>query len=229
MTPADTVAVVVVGAVVGFDTVSFPQAMLSRPIVAATLGGAIAGSAMLGLFCGAILECFALETLPVGASRYPEWGSASLVGGALYADAPGGSAGAGALVMSVIVALSGAWLGGWSMVRLRTLNAQRARKNHDAVARGDRQVIRGLQLSGMAADLLRGAALTAVLLALALPLRDVAARAWSPSMSDTRLTVGIAAVAVAASAVWKHFSSVPNARIIMLASLVLSMALYFFT
>jgi len=226
MTPADTALVVVAGAVVGFDTVSFPQAMLSRPIVAATLGGAIAGSAAMGLLCGAILECFALETLPVGASRYPEWGSASLVGGALYADAPGGST--GALVMSVIIGLSGAWLGGWSMVRLRTLNAQRARRNHDAVASGDPRVILGLQLSGLTADLLRGAALTVLLLAISLPLRDVAARGWTQSPDSTRLTLGIAATAVAAGAVWKHFASVPNAKIIMLAAAVLSVALVLF-
>jgi len=227
MTPGDTATVVLAGAVVGFDTVSFPQAMLSRPIVASTLGGAIAGSASLGLLCGAILECFALETLPVGASRYPEWGSASVVGGALFADAPNGAV--GALVMSVIVGLSGAWLGGWSMVRLRTMNAQRARRNHEAVARGDPRVIEGLQFSGLLADLLRGAALTAVLLALSLPLRDLAARAWSPSMADTRLTVAITAVAVAANAVWKHFSNVPNARVMMLMALVAGAALYFFT
>ncbi|HEY7569360.1 MAG TPA: PTS sugar transporter subunit IIC [Gemmatimonadaceae bacterium] len=226
MTPADTALVVAAGAIVGFDTVSFPQAMLSRPIVAATLGGAIAGSASMGLLCGAILECFALETLPVGASRYPEWGSASLVGGALYADAPGGSA--GALVMSVIIGLSGAWLGGWSMVRLRTLNAQRARRNHDAVASGDPRVILGLQLSGLTADLLRGGALTALLLAISLPLRDIAARGWTQSPDSTRLTLGIAAVAVAAGAVWKHFSSVPNAKIIMLGAVVVSVALVFF-
>ncbi|MGH7695194.1 MAG: PTS sugar transporter subunit IIC [Gemmatimonadaceae bacterium] len=227
MTPGDTATVVLAGAAVGFDTVSFPQAMLSRPIVASTLGGAIAGSASLGLLCGAILECFALETLPVGASRYPEWGSASVVGGALFADAPAGAV--GALVISVIVGLSGAWLGGWSMVRLRTMNAQRARRNHEAVARGDARVIEGLQFSGLLADLLRGAALTAVLLGLSLPLRDLASRGWSPSMPGTRLTVAITAVAVAASAVWKHFSNVPNARIIMLVALVASATLYFLT
>jgi mannose/fructose/N-acetylgalactosamine-specific phosphotransferase system component IIC len=225
MTPGDAAMVVAAGAIVGFDTVSFPQAMLSRPIVASTLGGAIGGSATLGLLCGAILECFALETLPVGASRYPEWGSASLVGGALYADTPSGST--GALVMSVIIGLSGAWLGGWSMIRLRTLNAQRARRNHDAVASGDPRVIRGLQLSGLTADLLRAGALTAVLLALSLPLRDGAARSWTQSPDGTRLTLGIAAVAVAASAVWKHFSSVPNARIIMLAAAVVGVVLLF--
>lgn len=227
MTTGDAVTIVLAGSVVGFDTVSFPQAMLSRPIVAATLGGAIAGSAMLGLLCGAILECFALETLPVGASRYPEWGSASLVGGALYADAPGASA--GALAMAVILGLTGAWLGGWSMVRLRTLNAQRARRYHEAVARGDLRVIRGLQWSGMAADVLRGAALSAFVLGVALPLRDIAASTWDQSLDSTRFTLAIVAVAVAGSAVWKHFASVPNAKITMLTALVAGLALFFFT
>ena len=60
------------GAVVGLDYVSFPQAMLSRPIVAATLGGAVCGNAAAGLLVGLLLECFALETMPFGASRYPE-------------------------------------------------------------------------------------------------------------------------------------------------------------
>ncbi len=225
MTGIDAVAIVLVGAIVGFDTVSFPQAMFARPIVAATLGGALAGSAMLGLLCGAVLECFALETLPVGASRYPEWGSASLVGGAIFADSPGATA--GALIIAVLVALSGAWLGGWSMVELRTLNAKRARRQHDAVARGDWKVIRHLQASGLVSDLLRGAALSAVLLAVALPLRDAALRSWPHSMANTRLIVAVAATAVAAGAVWKHFSAVPFARPIMFAALVVGLAFSF--
>jgi PTS system mannose-specific IIC component len=225
MTGAEIVAIVLVGALVGFDTVSFPQAMLSRPIVAATLGGTLAGSAILGVLCGAILECFALETLPVGASRYPEWGSASVVAGALLADTPRGTA--GALMIAVLVALSGAWLGGWSMVELRTINAKRARRQHDAVARGEWPVIRQLQMRGLASDLLRGAAVTTVLLALALPLRDAALRSWPYSMASTRFIVAVAATAVAASAVWKHFSAVPYARPIIFVALVTGLVLFF--
>ena len=74
------VSLTVLGAVLGLDAVSFPQAMLSRPIVASTLGGAVVGDPLSGLLAGAALEFVALETLPVGASRYPEWGSASVVG-----------------------------------------------------------------------------------------------------------------------------------------------------
>ena len=46
-----------------------------------------------GLLVGAALELIALETLPFGASRYPEWGSAAVVGGAIFADASVASGG----------------------------------------------------------------------------------------------------------------------------------------
>ena len=79
----DLVPLALLGGLLGLDVVSFPQAMISRPLVAATLAGAIGGNAMAGLLVGAVLEFVALETLPFGASRYPEWGSAAVVGGAL--------------------------------------------------------------------------------------------------------------------------------------------------
>lgn len=224
MSPLEIALVVLLGTIAGFDTVSFPQAMISRPIVAATLGGLVTGDAAMGLLCGAILECFALETLPVGASRYPEWGSASVVGGALFA----GSGGApGALAVSVVVALSGAWLGGWSMIQLRTFNAKHTRRAQDGVDRGDVRVIRGLQLGGLLWDFLRAGALTSFLLAVALPLGDVFVASWSFSLGATRLIVAVVAVAVAAGAMWKHFSSAPYGRSIILGALAAGIALYF--
>ena len=82
----DLLPIALLGAVLGMDVVTFPQAMISRPIVAATLAGAFVGNASAGLVMGAVLELLALEMLPFGAARYPEWGSASVVGGALYAS-----------------------------------------------------------------------------------------------------------------------------------------------
>src|SRR5687767_5791459 len=94
---------VLLGAVFGLDVVSFPQAMLSRPLVAATVAGAVVGDAGAGLLVGVGLELIALETLPVGASRYPEWGSASVVGGALMST--NGEARPGALTLAMFAAL----------------------------------------------------------------------------------------------------------------------------
>ena len=58
--PGTLILLTGLGAVVGLDFVSFPQAMLSRPIVAATLAGAICGNAAAGLLAGALLA-FALS------------------------------------------------------------------------------------------------------------------------------------------------------------------------
>ena len=198
------------GAVLGLDVVSFPQAMLSRPLVSATLAGTLAGRPGAGLLVGAVLELFALETLPVGASRYPEWGSASVVGGALYAAQPDRSA--GALCLSVLVALATAYVGGLSMVLLRRLNGQLARAQLERLAAGSARTVVSLQLAGFGADLLRGFALTVLALGLALPLLHAAADRWAV---DQRLSlavvVGLAAT-VAGAAVWKLFHAVPRAR-----------------
>jgi len=69
---AQLLPLAMLGAVLGLDVVSFPQAMISRPIVAATAAATLLGDPGRGLLVGATLEMFALETLPFGASRYPE-------------------------------------------------------------------------------------------------------------------------------------------------------------
>src|SRR5688500_17652576 len=134
MNGVDVVILALLGGVLGLDTVSFPQAMLSRPIVGATLAGAILGDAGAGLLVGATLELFAVDTLPFGASRYPEWGSAAVIGGALFTKAVAFQA--GRLTTAALAALMVAWIGGWSMVQVRKLNAYWARGRHDAVASG---------------------------------------------------------------------------------------------
>nr|MBA2626511.1 PTS sugar transporter subunit IIC [Gemmatimonadales bacterium] len=58
----------------GVDLVSMPQVMLSRPLVAASVAGWIVGDLEAGLRVGALLEMFALDVLPVGAVRYPDYG-----------------------------------------------------------------------------------------------------------------------------------------------------------
>ncbi|HEX4935910.1 MAG TPA: PTS sugar transporter subunit IIC [Gemmatimonadaceae bacterium] len=223
MNPVELGAIALLGAVLGLDVVSFPQAMLSRPLVATTLTGAFLGAPEAGLLLGATLECFALESLPVGASRYPEWGSSSAVGGALVSlpDAKG----AGALVIAVVVTLCWAWLGGWSMVQLRRLNARWARGRHEAVARGSRRTIIGLQLYGMTADLLRGGLMTATGVAVGAPLMRLAGARWQVPDTVTRGVLMVLAGIVAASATHKLFHVVPGARWYMMGGLALGLAL----
>ncbi len=210
------------GAVLGLDVVSFPQAMLSRPLVGAALAGALAGQPAAGLLVGAVLELFALETLPVGASRYPEWGSASVVGGALFAAQPDG--GAGALSMSVLCALATAYVGGVSMVVLRRLNGQLARAQLDRLAAGSARTVVGLQLAGLGFDLLRGFGLTVVALGISLPLLHSAVDQWSVDGRLSRAVVVGLAATVAGAAVWKLFHAVPRARWLFAGGIAVGLA-----
>jgi PTS system mannose-specific IIC component len=204
----DVAMLSILGGVLGLDTVSFPQAMLSRPIVAGTLAGTLLGQPLRGLLFGATLELFAVDTLPFGASRYPEWGSSSVVGGALFASQD--SSLAGALTTSVLGALCVAWVGGWSMIYIRRLNGLLARRRHDAVARGDRDAVIGLQLQGLTADLVRGLVLTALGLLILFPAESVILSRWSPGPDVSRAVAVSAATAVSLGAAYKLFHVIPG-------------------
>jgi PTS system mannose-specific IIC component len=208
MSPADILILALLGGVLGLDTVSFPQAMLSRPIVGATLAGALLGDAASGLLVGAALELFAVETLPFGASRYPEWGSAAVVGGVLFTGASGFAA--DRLTTAVLAALVVAWVGGWSMVQVRKLNAMWARSRHDAVAHGARRTVIGLQVAGLGADLVRGIVLTAIGLLVFHPLQRTALQGWESGAPLSRAVVAGAAGAVSLGAAYKLFHAIPG-------------------
>lgn len=215
--------VALLGAVCGLDVVSFPQAMVSRPIVAATAAGALAGHVGAGLLVGVVIELIALETLPVGASRYPEWGSASVVAGTLAAGMAGRPA--GSVPLAVLGGLATAWVGGWSMIALRRWNAARARAHVQAVDSGVASTVVGLQLWGLTADLLRAAVLTLVALLVLEPLTATAALHWGiDHMASRGMVVGIAA-AVAVAAVWKVFHSTSATRWLFCGGLAVGVAL----
>ncbi len=221
----DILPFALLGAVLGLDVVSFPQAMISRPLVAATLAGALIGQGSSGLLIGAALELIALETLPFGASRYPEWGSASVVGGAIFASNPAHPA--GAMTLAVLAALATAWVGGWTMVKLRQRNAVWAGRKRQALEAGARGSVVSLQLMGMSADLLRGGVLTAVAYAALAPLAAICIQLWffDPRVSRAAV-VGIAA-SVAAGAAWKLFHSTKGARWFFVGGLALGLFMLF--
>jgi mannose/fructose/N-acetylgalactosamine-specific phosphotransferase system component IIC len=211
------------GAVLGLDVVSFPQAMISRPLVAATAAATLLGEPGRGLLVGATLEMFALETLPFGASRYPEWGSAAVVSGGLFAMH--GDASPGGLTVAVLAGLVCAWIGGWSMVQLRKLNARFARARHEAVASGSKRVVEGLQVFGLTADLVRGGVLTAITLVVFTPAQAWVLGTWDTDPRVSRAVVVAVAASVAAGAVWKVVHAAPGARWLLLAGIAVGLAL----
>jgi PTS system mannose-specific IIC component len=219
----DVLPIAVLGALLGLDVVSFPQAMISRPLVAATLAGALVGHSPSGLLIGAALELIALETLPFGAAKYPEWGSAATVGGALFAGHP--SHPPGAMTMAVIAAIATGWIGAWTMYQLRKLNASGANRHRHGVDAGARGTIIGLQLTGMSLDMLRGALLTGIAYTVFRPLMTMTLTVWDlDGMLSRALVVGVAA-SVAMGAAWKLFHAVPWARWTFIAGLCVGLIL----
>ena len=220
---ADLLPLALLGALAGADVVSFPQAMISRPIVAATLAGAMVGNVAGGLTAGAVLELIAVDTLPVGASRYPEWGSASVVGGALSARYPDKSG--AILALAALGALATSWVGGWSMYLLRRANGTWARRRLPALDRGLPRAVIGLQLLGLFADFVRGGVLTLLAMVVLSTALEWLIPLWSVAAAPSRaVTVGVAA-AIAASAAWKVFHGTSGARLLFLGGLTVGLAL----
>jgi PTS system mannose-specific IIC component len=127
----------------------------------------------------------------------------------------------------VLAALVVAWVGGWSMVQVRKLNAHWARGRHDAVASGARRTVIGLQVAGLGADLVRGIVLTAIGLAALQPLQLAALERWGTDAALSREMVAGAAGAVSLGAAYKLFHTVPGFNWLFLLGLAGGLGLVF--
>ena len=168
-------ALVACGAALGLDAVSWPQVMISRPIVAATIGGALLGDAAAGFLVGAVLELLGLGHTPYGAAVYPETGPAGLLAGA------GLAAGGGTAIAPLLVAVASGWAIGW--IGAISVRMQRS-LNERLLAAGDlaapaKRLERRHRLA-MVLDALRAGTLTA---AFALPIM------WLVRLADGLSTI----------------------------------------
>lgn len=146
---------ILAGGIVGLDTTSFPQAMISRPLVAGALAGWLAGIPAEGAMLGAVLEAFHLAILPIGAAKYPESGTATAA--AVFALAWVGVDAAGSgLLLAVTFALGWERLGGGSVNVLRHLNERIAPEGRVSAAG-----VTARHTFALALDFLRGALITA--------------------------------------------------------------------
>lgn len=146
------------GTIVGLDLVSIPQMMLARPLVAGAGAGLLLGDVGAGLKLGVLFELFQYDILPVGATRYPEYGPATVVAvAALHAFAsPFG------LGLATLVGLFTAMAGGQSLLILRRLNTRAVTRATGALEAGDSRALVRLHLAGIGRDLVRAAAVTVV-------------------------------------------------------------------
>jgi PTS system mannose-specific IIC component len=185
------------GTLVGLDLVSVPQAMISRPFVAGTIAGWLAGDMEAGLRIGVLFELFALDVLPVGAVRYPDYGPATVVAAAFAAGTPWELS----LGVSAALGLVLALLGGWSLQVVRRWNARAIQRQAAALSAGESSAIRRLQYGGVLRDAARGFILTLLGLVLASTITESVRVDRITAVALTLVSVGAAVSAGANGAI----------------------------
>lgn len=187
------VLLVLWGTLVGLDLVSVPQAMIARPVVAGTIAGWALGDLEAGVRVGMLLELFALDVLPVGASRYPDYGPGTVGAVAYAALVPGWI---NALGVSAAIGLALGLVGGRSMQWQRHRVADDVHRQADRIAAGDRVAIRRVMFRSIARDAFRSAALTAGAVGLAVGLARWLVLAPRSAQTLTLVAVGCGLAAV---------------------------------
>ena len=199
------------GTLVGLDLVSVPQAMISRPLVAGTVAGWLVGDVEAGLRIGVLFELFALDVLPVGAVRYPDYGPATIAAVALAAGSPWQLS----LGLSAALGLVLAVLGGWSLQVVRRSNARAIQRRAAALAAGESSAIRRLQYGGLLRDAARGFILTLVGVVLAMLVKQHVRLDEQTTLALTLVGIG-SALAAAVNGAFR--SSGRSARLKWLAA-----------
>jgi mannose/fructose/N-acetylgalactosamine-specific phosphotransferase system component IIC len=151
----------------------------------------IVGDPVAGGTVGVVLELFALDVMPVGAVRYPDYGIGAVAAAATAAGAPG-ALGTG---VAVCVGLGVAYLGEVGIRVVRSRNTEDMRRNRAALEEGDESVVVATHLRGLLRDTLRSVAVTAAGLLLA-----AVAYRWSPVTVRGAVLVTIVLVGAAIGA-----------------------------
>jgi PTS system mannose-specific IIC component len=191
LSPQVILSLLVWGTLVGLDLVSVPQAMISRPLVAGSVAGWILNDIEAGLRIGVLFELFALDVLPVGAVRYPDYGPATVAAVALGA-APHWELSLG---LSAAFGLVLAVLGGWSLQLVRRWNARAIQRRAAALAAGESSAIRRLQYGALLRDAARGFILTLLGIVLAATIKDMVRLDRPTAVALTLVAIGSALAA----------------------------------
>ena len=193
LTPGIWLLLVGLGGLLALDAVSFPQIMVSRPFVSATIGGAMVGRPVGGMLVGAVLELLSMRHPPYGAAKYPDTGPAGLVAGAAYAAA--GAASIEALVAALIGGWATGWAGSYAGHARRRLNG-RLVADRPALAASPGRLERRVA-AALAIDFGRGALVTAGFL---VPVTLAAALAAGMPVAGGEAAFGAAALVTALAA-----------------------------
>lgn len=184
-------AVGLLGGFVGLDGTSFPQVMISRPLVAGALTGALFGRPAEGVIIGFIMEAYSLIILPIGAVRYPESGTATVAATAAYLGATAPGLAAGSMVLALAFGLLWERLAGETVVMLRRSNGRLMTRAGGVSARA----LERRHLAAMTVDFVRGGVVTTSGALIGYGVLSVLDGYWG---LGSELTLGVLAALVAA-------------------------------
>ena len=158
------------GGALSVDATAALQVMLSQPLVAGSIAGAVVGDPILGLVVGSALQLVWIGVLPVGAVPFPDGAVAGAVGVGVGAILAGSGVSQGLAVAAGAVAglIAGA-VGQRVTSHVRKLNVRYSAIAESRAEHGDARGVRtavalGLATRFVTASLLAAAFLTASLL-----------------------------------------------------------------
>ncbi|MBI5837244.1 MAG: PTS sugar transporter subunit IIC [Candidatus Eisenbacteria bacterium] len=112
------------GALLGADQVAGPQWMLSQPLVAGALAGALTGEPRIGLLVGLVAQLAWNGAVPVGSRPNPDVSGGTLAGVLAASAVAPGEGWLRAAVAGAAVALVVGWLGAWPAAWNRRWNSR---------------------------------------------------------------------------------------------------------
>lgn len=191
------IVIAVWGGVIGLDATSFPQAMISRPIIAGTITGALVGRPFEGVVVGFLVEVFALITLPIGAAQTPESGTATVAAACGYVMATPPGIDPGHLVLALAFALV------WERLTALTVALHRRASGlmlirAGAVAPGK---LERRHIAAMTLDFLRGATVSAAGGAVAYALLRLLGAVWGMPAALTAAILAVIAAGMVGTAI----------------------------
>ena len=158
------------GGIVAADTAAFVQLLVSQPLVAGFVTGALWGRPEVGLEIGSILQLFACGTLPIGGRTPEDFATGAVVGvGAaclLERAQPIASAQGGPLAFGLLAAFAVALVGKTWIAWQRRHNEGLARWCEERLAAGDLGALGRAHGAGVATAFGIGVAWTAIAFAL---------------------------------------------------------------
>ena len=189
--------IALLGGGIGLDSTAFPQIMVSRPLVAGAITGLLFGRPYEGMLLGAVLEVFHIATLPIGAARYPEAGTAAVSGAAAYLfvtvelEVP-------TLFLASVFALAWERIAGASVVLVRRAN-ERLVIDAARVADPARAITRR-HAAALMLDYVRGALVTVVGALAGAALLYALAPLWGLPEVTVRSAIAVATATILAAA-----------------------------